>query len=95
MTRDDGRTVVVADPAALGATATRRSFLRALGVGGSVVLLPSVFAACSDSTASLVSPEVNQAFQAQQAITIPLDDDVGIFNFAYLLDSSTRSTTRR
>ena len=86
MTRDDGRSVVVEDPAALGAVGTRRSFLRALGAGGSIVLLPSVFAACSESTDSLVSPEVNAQFQSQQAITIPLDDDVGIFNFAFLLE---------
>ena len=86
MTRDDGRTVVVEDPAALGAVGTRRSFLRALGAGGSIVLLPSVFVACSESTDSLVSPEVNAQFQSQQEITIPLDDDVGIFNFAFLLE---------
>ncbi len=86
MTRDDGRTVVVADRAELGAMGTRRGFLRALAAGGSVVLLPAVFAACEDSTGSLVSPEVNQQFASQQAITIPLNDDVGIFNFAFLLE---------
>lgn len=86
MSRDDGRTVVVGDPAALGAPGTRRSFLRALGMGGSIVLLPSVFAGCDDSTSSLVSPEVGRQFDAQLAITIPLNDDVGIFNFAFLLE---------
>ncbi len=86
MTRDDGRTVVVADRAELGAMGTRRSFLRALGAGGSIELLPAVFAACEDSTGSLVSPEVNQQFEAGRVITIPLSDDVGIFNFAFLLE---------
>jgi hypothetical protein len=86
MARDDGRTVVVGDPAALGALGTRRSFLRALGMGGSIVLLPSVFAACEDSTDSVVSPGVAGQYDAQQAITIPLNDDVGIFNFAFLLE---------
>ena len=86
MTRDDGRTVVVGDPAALSADGTRRSFLRAVGLGGSIVLLPSVFAACDDSTSSLVSPEVNAQLVSQQTVTIDLSNDVGIFRFATILE---------
>ena len=86
MTRDDGRTVVVAEPAALSAAGTRRSFLRALGLGGSIVLLPSVFAACDESTSSLVSPEVQRQFDSQQTVTISLNSDVGIFQFALVLE---------
>ncbi len=84
--RDTERTVVVGDPAALGAVATRRSFLRALGMGGGIVLLPSVFAACDDSTGSLVSPDVNAQFDAQQAVVLNLNTDVGILNYAYALE---------
>jgi hypothetical protein len=84
--QDNERTVVVGDPAALGAVATRRSFLRALGMGGSIVLLPSVFAACDDSTSSLVSPEVNAQLESQQAVVLNLNTDAGILNYAFALE---------
>jgi hypothetical protein len=80
------RTVVVGDPAALGAVATRRSFLRALGMGGSIVLLPSVFAACKESTNSLVDPEVTAQLDAQEAVVLNLSNDVGILNYAFALE---------
>jgi len=79
------RTVVVGDPAALGTVATRRSFLRALGMGGSLVLLPSVFAACSDSTGPTVSDEV-QARVARPGVVLNLSNDVGILNYAFALE---------
>jgi hypothetical protein len=44
----DERTVVVHDAAQLTQPSTRRSFLRALGLGGTIVLMPSAFAACTD-----------------------------------------------
>jgi hypothetical protein len=84
--QDKDRTVVVGDPATLGTVATRRSFLRALGLGGSVVLLPSVFAGCSDSTGSLVSPEVNNQIESQTPVVLDLSTDVGILNYAYALE---------
>lgn len=84
--QDNERTVVIGDPAALGAVSTRRRFLRALGMGGSIVLLPSVFAACEDSTASLVSPEVAEQYESQQAVVLNLNTDVGILNYAYALE---------
>jgi rubrerythrin len=84
--QDNGRKVVVGDPAALGSVATRRNFLRALGMGGSIVLLPSVFAACSDSTASLVSPEVNQQLESQLPVVLDLSTDAGILNYAFALE---------
>jgi len=57
--------------------ATRRSFLRLLGVGGTVVLLPSVFAACDDDTGT--NPTGGGA-------TLDLRTDVGILNYAYALE---------
>jgi hypothetical protein len=84
--QQDERTVVVGDPAALGAVSTRRRFLRALGMGGSIVLLPSVFAACEDSTSSVVSPEVADAYNRGQTVTLDLSNDIGIFNYAYALE---------
>jgi ferritin-like metal-binding protein YciE len=80
------RTVVVGDPAALGAVRTRRSFLRALGTGGGIVLLPSVFAACEDSTDSVVSPGVGQQYDAQQAVVLDLRTDAGLLNYAFALE---------
>jgi hypothetical protein len=84
--QENERTVVIRDTNQLTSPATRRGFLRALGLGGTVVLLPSVFAACEDSRSSRASTEVNTAFNAQQAVTLDLSNDIGIFNFAFLLE---------
>ena len=43
------KTLVIDQPELLFKVSTRRSFLKLLGVGGSIVLMPSVFAACNDS----------------------------------------------
>jgi hypothetical protein len=82
---DNKKTVVIGDPAALGSIATRRSFLRALGVGGSVVLLPGVFAACRESTAPNADPEV-AAGVPPLAVQLDLATDTGILNYAYALE---------
>ncbi len=58
--------------------ATRREFLRLLGIGGGLMLMPSVFAACSnnDSTApNNVTP-----------LMLDLSNDTGILNYAYALE---------
>ena len=83
---ENERTLVISDAKQLHSPATRRGFLRALGLGGAVVLLPSVFAACEDSTGSLASPEVNQAYNAGRTVTLDLSNDIGIFNYAYALE---------
>jgi hypothetical protein len=82
----DNKEMVVGDPAALATAATRRDFLRALSVGGTVVLLPSAFAACKESGASLAEPRIREAYLAGQAVTIDLSTDVGIFRFATVLE---------
>lgn len=90
--QDNERTVVVKDAAALASASTRRSFLRALGMGGTIVLLPSVFAAC-DESGNFVSPEVQRRFgggatagSAGSAVTLDLTTDIGIFNYAFALE---------
>ncbi len=90
--QDNERTVVVKDAAALASASTRRSFLRALGTGGTIVLLPSVFAAC-DESGNFVSPEVQSRFGggataggAGSAVTLDLTTDIGIFNYAFALE---------
>lgn len=57
---------------------SRREFLRALGVGGAIVLMPSVFAACSDVTGTSRS--------TSKAITLDLSTDIGVLNYAYALE---------
>jgi hypothetical protein len=84
--QENEKSVVVGDPAALGSVASRRSFLRALGLGGSVVLLPSVFAACKDSSASLAEPRVQDAYTLSQTVSLDLSSDIGILNYAYALE---------
>ena len=56
---------------------SRREFLRLLGVGGTVVLLPSVFGACTSDDP--VGPGTGPA-------TLNLGDDTGILNYAYALE---------
>ena len=75
----DRNTLVIGDPGELGKVATRRSFLKLLGVGGSVVLLPSVFAACSDDD------DDNGTGPGAEAV-LDLRTDVGILNYAYALE---------
>lgn len=57
---------------------SRRDFLRILGLGGAVVLLPSMFAGCSDTTAN--------ARSATEAVTLDLTTDFGVLNYAYALE---------
>lgn len=58
---------------------TRRSFLKLLGLGGTIVLAPTLFAACGDND-GITDPGSNA--QAK----LDLSTDVGIFNYAYALE---------
>ena len=77
---DSKNTMVIGDPGALGSIATRRSFLKLLGVGGSIVLLPSVFAACSDDD------DDDNGTGGGAAVRLDLRTDIGILNYAYALE---------
>ncbi len=59
---------------------TRRKFLGLMGVAGSVVFLPSMFAACSSDDNPL-DPTLNP-----DNYRINLADDFGILNYAYALE---------
>lgn len=76
---DSKNTMVIGDPLTLGSVATRRSFLKLLGVGGSIVLLPSVFAACG-------SDDTDGGTGTGTAVRLDLRDDIGILNYAYALE---------
>jgi hypothetical protein len=57
---------------------TRRRFLGILGVAGSVVFLPSVFAACNDNS-DITNPDPS-------LYRLDLSTDAGILNYAYALE---------
>ncbi len=57
---------------------TRRAFVRLLGVGGAVVMMPSVFGAC----ATMPSPGV----EAGGSLMFDLRSDVGIFRLVHTLE---------
>ena len=77
---DRDKTIVVGSAEQLAQPATRRSFLKVLGMGGSIVLLPSVFAACSDDDDDITNGGNNGT------VTLNLNNDIGIFNYAYALE---------
>ena len=80
----DERTVVVHNASELIALPTRRGFLKALGLGGSLVLMPSLFAACTDNSNQLLPAQTPPGTYAAQ--TISLGSDIGIFTFAAVLE---------
>lgn len=70
--------IVVSDPASLFQPETRRGFLKMLGIGGTIVFLPSVFSACdedNDGIGVITGP-----------VTLNLSNDTGILNYAYALE---------
>ena len=70
-------TVVVRRAEELFSVSTRRNFLKALGVGGTILVLPSVFAACSDDD-SITGPS--------GPVALNLSTDTGILNYAFALE---------
>jgi len=64
---------------------TRRGFLRQLAIGGSVVLLPSVFAACRDGDDNNNGGTTGPGGTTTGA-TLNLSTDVGILNYAFALE---------
>lgn len=75
---EKSRTKVVTDPASLWRVETRRDFLKMLGIGGTIVLAPTLFA-CSDDDDS-TGPGLNGG------VTLNLSNDTGILNYAYALE---------
>jgi hypothetical protein len=59
---------------------TRRRFLGLLAVGGSILMLPSVFTACGDDD-SITDP-----FTDPDRYRLDLSNDTGILNYAYALE---------
>lgn len=85
-TGSDGKTVVVESASSLGSLSTRRRFLRTLSLGGSIILMPTVLAACGDDD-NLTEPVPDPDPDPQpEAVTIDLSTDTGVLNFAYALE---------
>jgi rubrerythrin len=80
--RDD--VVVIRHADELWQPATRRNFLRMLGIGGSVVLLPSVFAACEKDDD--ITGGGGGGGGGAAAVTLNLSTDAGILNYAFALE---------
>ncbi len=59
-------------------SSSRRSFLQVMGLGGVIVLMPTVFTACDDDD-GITEP-------TDQSYTLDLSTDVGILNYAYALE---------
>ncbi|GAC1480686.1 MAG: ferritin-like domain-containing protein [Gemmatimonadaceae bacterium] len=76
---DSRKTLVIEHAEQLWRVETRRDFLKMLGVGGTIVMLPSLFAACKSDKA--VAPPAGP-----QAVALNLSNDFGILNYAYALE---------
>ena len=72
------REMVVERPDQLWLPETRRGFLKMLGLGGTIVLLPSVFSACDDDNDGITGPS--------GPVSLNLSNDSGILNYAYALE---------
>jgi rubrerythrin len=77
-----GDTMIVERPEQLWKPQSRRNFLRLMGIGGAVVLLPSVFTGCIDED----DPTVTGPGTDGQPVTLDLRTDTGILNYAYALE---------
>lgn len=79
------KTLVVSNPGQLGSARTRRDFLRIMGVGGAVVLLPSVLSSCSDNDNDIMGP--GRGPGTGNTVTIDFaKGDVAVLQFAYALE---------
>jgi hypothetical protein len=77
-------TIEVGSGAELRALPSRREFVRVLGLGGALVLLPGLFSACQDgsNTGGITSPGSGRAV----TIDVSAAADVGVLQFAYALE---------
>lgn len=78
--REGGGRMVIASADELMRPTTRRHFVRMLGVGGTIVMLPSVFAACKDDDDDGVRPP------PAAGLSFDLRSDVGIFRLLHTLE---------
>ena len=75
--------MVVGSADELWKASTRRGFLKMLGIGGTIVMLPSVFEAC-DGYGPITAP--GGSTSGSGAVQLDLSNDFGILNYAYALE---------
>jgi hypothetical protein len=84
--------MVLASAAELLRPSTRRKFMRMLGVGGTIVMLPSVFGACDDDDDPVVNqsppppPPPPSPLAPLAGFVFDLRTDVGIFQIVHALE---------
>jgi rubrerythrin len=77
------KTLAVRSVDELWRVTTRRSFLKLLGVGGTIMLMPALFEACDQPT----SPQNGGLFGGtSSSASLDLSTDTGILNYAYALE---------
>ena len=76
---DDAETLVIADADVLMRPTTRRTFVRLMGAGGAIALLPSVFGACT------MTPGMGAPIAAA-GLMFDLRSDIGIFRLVHTLE---------
>lgn len=64
---------------------TRRRFLGVLAMGGSVLMLPAVFTACSDDDNGITNPTPDPRLDPAR-YRLNLSNDTGILNYAFALE---------
>ena len=67
--------------------ASRRDFFRVAGLGGAVVLLPSLFA-CGDDNPTNDTNNTGVNRDASDPVVLDLRTDLGIFNFLFLFEQT-------
>ena len=87
--QEGGGILTIAGADELLRASTRRAFLRRLGVGGAIVLLPSVFAGCNDDDSGM-GPG-GQTGNTSDSIAFDLRTDVGIFRLTHTLEIVERA----
>lgn len=80
---ESGKQMVVGSADELWRGSTRRGFLKMLGIGGTIVLLPGVFEAC-DAYTPMTAPGGTTG--GSGAVQLDLSNDFGILNYAYALE---------
>lgn len=87
--RERDELLTVGSPDDLLRASTRRRFLRTLGVGGTIVLLPGFLAGCGgdDDDGDITGPAGNNL----ESITFDLRTDVGIFRLTHTLEIAERA----
>jgi hypothetical protein len=79
-----------ATPDAPSRPSSRRAFLRTSALGGALLAVPGALAACSDAAVpTAAAPAASTPSGA--AITIDLNTDIGVLNFAYAIEQLAAS----